>query len=368
MTRTIPAGIAADLVAGRITLARCLRLDLRDGTSLGFTTLDSAISVNLGDGALSYSASTGAIPSAVQLALGLASDNFEVRGPITSLVTRAGVLGGRYNRARARLFEVDQTALGDVIGLLSGRVTQAKVEAGSWIFEVRSAADAFNQTIGHVLTPYCKHDFGTYYASGPKRGGCPVVLAPPVWTAAAAKTARPGPFDALGGSVVSPTVFNGFVYECELTGTTGASEPVWPTVAGSVIADGSTSWTARQARTWPATVTAVTDDMRFRVSFPAGAPADDLFNKGVASFLTGDLAGTMPMEVFDFVASTGLVTLYQPLAEPPTIGDTLTLRIGCDNLRETCRDVHRNTLNYGGDPDSPSSDNYLKYQVPGSTA
>lgn len=354
MARTIPAGLVTQLASGRTTLARCLRLDLRDGTSLGITTLNEDIDVDLGDGSLTYRADTGVLPSALKLAVGLEADNFEASGPISDDVTRPAVMGGRFDRARARLFDVNYRDPSQIIALMTGRVTARRVEGGKFVFEVRSASDAFNQTIGGILTPYCQTDFG----SGP----CGVTLEPPAWSAGLTAVAR-ADWDAKVGTVVSPSVFNGFFYEASEAGVTGGAEPAWPTVAGATVTDGSVTWTARTALTWPATVTSVSSDMQFTVGFSAGAPAADYFNDGTVSFITGDLAGTLPVEVFDY--GSGVVTLLVPLAEAPQIGDTLKLRAGCPRTRAGCRS-YRNTWNMVmAFPDVPGSDDYLKFNPPG---
>jgi hypothetical protein len=40
---------------------------------------------------------------------------------------------------------------------------------------------------------------------------------------------------------------NGYYYECTTAGTTGATEPTWPTTAGNTVVDGSVTWTCRLA-------------------------------------------------------------------------------------------------------------------------
>lgn len=167
--RTLPPALAAHIATGRTTLARCLRLDLVDGTALGITDHDQDISVDLGDGALSYSAATGALPSAIGLALGLDADSLEVSGPLTGDFTRAAVVGGRFNRAAVRIFDANWAAPAQFARLLKGKVANPKVDGGRFTLEVRCNTDAFNQTIGRVLSPQCSHEFGVF---DPPRSYC----------------------------------------------------------------------------------------------------------------------------------------------------------------------------------------------------
>jgi hypothetical protein len=66
--------------------------------------------------------------------------------------------------------------------------------------------------------------------------GAPGATSPPIWLASHAY---------LGGQVVSPSTPNGFVFRASVgSGTSGATEPTWPTVPGGAVADGSTAWIA----------------------------------------------------------------------------------------------------------------------------
>ncbi len=111
------------------------------------------------------------------------------------------------------------------------------------------------------------------------------------------------------------------------------------------------------------TVTAVTDERIFTTTNGAGR-ANDYFNKGTVTFTSGALAGSRPVEVFDWSVG-GLVALWTGLPEAPQIGDTLDLRRGCDKTRPTCLGTFDNVINFRAFPDVPGSDQVLRYPNPG---
>lgn len=45
--------------------------------------------------------------------------------------------------------------------------------------------------------------------------------------------------------VARPTTRNGYAYEVTTAGTTGSTEPTWPTTVGNTVTDGTVVWTCR---------------------------------------------------------------------------------------------------------------------------
>lgn len=286
MSRTLAAGFTGHLATRAHTRATMLLLELTDGTSIGVTDHDQDINFDLGDGVATYASGTGILASDVVLQAGLDADNYEVTGPLKDIgdFTLERVVGGRFNRARAKLFQVNWKQLSSgALKILAGNVSEARVEGGKFIFEVRSDCDRFNQVIGRLIVNNCDADYGDT-----RCGGTP-------------------------DSVVG-------------------------------------------------TVTAVTDAMNFTVSY-VGSKANEYFNAGTVEALTGDLAGTAPVEIFSWTVG-GAIVLFMPLVEAPAIGDTFTVKRGCGKSRADCM-VRGQILNFRGFPEVPGSDQIFRPTIPG---
>jgi uncharacterized phage protein (TIGR02218 family) len=162
MSRTLAAPMVSHLASRSHTRCNMLLLDLSDGTSIGITDHDMSLDYDIGDGVVTYDAGTGILASDIALSAALDADNYEVRGPIGEVVTLEAILGGRFNRARARLFQVNWKSLGSgAIKIMAGDVAEVRPEGGEFVFEIRSDFDRFNQVVGTVITPYCQGTHAT---------------------------------------------------------------------------------------------------------------------------------------------------------------------------------------------------------------
>jgi len=70
------------------------------------------------------------------------------------------------------------------------------------------------------------------------------------------------------GDTVIPATPNGHIYRCTTSGTTGSSEPTWPTSNNGTVTDGTAVWTEQYAdlKAASANVTEVSGGAYARVS------------------------------------------------------------------------------------------------------
>lgn len=129
--------------------------------------------------------------------------------------------------------------------------------------------------------------------------------------------------------VRQPTVANGFLYQVVQAGTTGSTEPTWPTVAGQLVTDGTVIWACRDI---PVAGDSVEASCEFQLSGWTGNAAVQayinwqdastavIFQQSCNFLFTGD---TLP----DYTPPSGV--LYMPPAVLPAGVVTGTLYVEC---------------------------------------
>lgn len=162
--RTAPASIDTMLGTTQLTLARCAKIVLRDGTELGFCDHDRDLTVSVSNDfyePLTYVAGHGIIVGDTDLAIGLEADNTEASFPLSDVITRPAILSRRFHMAKVYLFDADWTqATPQPLEIMAGHIAMARVEQAKAVFEVRSQADRWNTVIGRLAAPRCSADFG----------------------------------------------------------------------------------------------------------------------------------------------------------------------------------------------------------------
>jgi uncharacterized phage protein (TIGR02218 family) len=368
--KSATAALLAHLNQRDTNLALCIKAKRIDGTLYGWTEHDKALSINLsdGDGAITYSPSEGFIKSALKTSAGLNVDETESEGFFASAgITKADMRAGRWDFANVWIFLANWKApTAGVIKLRRGKLGRLKGRDETYIAEIRSLFELYNQELCRIYNTACGVDLGS--SIDQQGGGCGVRLEAPQWAAFTVYTVRDDR-DASSGSVVRPTTFNDryfkatTVTEGSPTAVSGATEPAWNLTIGGTTQDGDITWTTIQATTIESQINSVTDQRTFVLAYSGslttgGSPTVSYLDGGVCTFVDGLNAG-LKFEVRQFDPTTKTVTLYLPA--PFTInagspGDTVKIAFGCDKMRATCRDVFDNILNFQGYPDIPGND------------
>ncbi len=150
--RAIPANLQSALDSGASTLARCWKVVRSDGSALGFTDHDRAISFE----GLEFEPESGFTPSAIEAGTGLAADTHEVTGALSSdRITPADIARGLYDRAEVTLFLVDWTDPAARTVISRGLIGDIRHGAVSFEAEVTGISDLLSQPVGRAYLHSC---------------------------------------------------------------------------------------------------------------------------------------------------------------------------------------------------------------------
>lgn len=151
------AAFLAHLASGSTTVARCWRLERRDGAVLGFTDHDRQISF----GGTDYEAAGGMLGSDIGTTLGLAADDIDVDGALSSArITEADLRAGLYDGAEVTVYDVNWSD--PSVRLVRGVYTLGEVERGEIAFraELRSRVAGLGRLVGRRMIAPCDAQLG----------------------------------------------------------------------------------------------------------------------------------------------------------------------------------------------------------------
>ncbi len=413
--KTVSLELANSLKSRTSRTVLAWTIEREDGVRFAFTSGDVQFTYQ-GD---TFEPTNGFSGMAAASKNNLAVDNISALGMLTSQITEQDLKTGKFDNAKIRMFWIDpfHPEYG-IAPLRSGRIGEIKFPQNlQFEAEMRSLQQPLQQPFGRVYTLECPYTFGdadcryqlipvpwssglTVTAQLPQDAGTGFIVSPSVYNGFW--------YMATGGGTTLNTVsdantllamsdadiqkqaelmaaqFGGFVWAWVFsirakqlaaygaagvggyaqtpaldlqTGTTGATEPVWPTVEGGTVVDNDVTWTAIRARVAQGTVTQAVDRVTF---FDANNPYPALyFQYGYIKWLTGRNAG-YKVEIRDF--QTVPFPGFQLLEQCPyriEIGDTYEATQGCPKTRLFCNATAKNLWNYGGFPDMPTEDKAL---------
>jgi len=155
--KTLSSDLAAHLASGATTLCWCWRVARRDGVVMGFTDHDKALTF----GGTTYEAASGFTASDIKDGLGLAVDNLEVSGALSSAtLTDDDLSAGRYDDARVEIHRVNWSDPSQRVLMRSGSIGEVRRSGTSFAAELRGLAHYLQQQKGRLLQLTCDADFG----------------------------------------------------------------------------------------------------------------------------------------------------------------------------------------------------------------
>lgn len=159
MSKAISAGLKSHLAGETTTITVCWKLELTDGTTLGFTDHTQDLVID----SVTYAAADGISPTDVETSGDLAVDNLDVTGLIgTNGVTESDLLAGRYHHAELRLFLVNYNDLTQgELKLRRGWLGNVELRNGRFVAEIRGMLQRLQQQVGIVTSPLCRVPLGS---------------------------------------------------------------------------------------------------------------------------------------------------------------------------------------------------------------
>jgi uncharacterized phage protein (TIGR02218 family) len=155
--KILPAGLQDHLDEGATTLCWCWRIARRDALVQGFTDHDEAV---VFDG-VAYEAASGMTASEVQSSLGLAVDNLNVQGALSSAgIDEAALAAGLYDNAAIEIWRVNWAAPAQRVLMRKGTLGEVKRGAHGFAAEIRGLAQALNRPVGRAFGHSCDADLG----------------------------------------------------------------------------------------------------------------------------------------------------------------------------------------------------------------
>lgn len=356
--RTLPSGLATHIQQDLTTLCLLWTVTLQNGAVYRFTSADIVVQDSTGN---SYTPGIQDDDSAVTMKLDMSVGNSQISGfYVTGTIALAQVAGGLWAGARVKVWVSNWANPSDgQMKEIGGWIGKIQRSGNGYKMEFRSTNQALQLQVCSITASSCRSLFGDLGIGS--AGGCRYPTNPPVWSASLVVSA-----DYSYQQHVVPTVANGFQYVCIQSGTTGGTQPTWPTSIGSTVTDGGVIWQAVGAIIRTGTIGTVTDNKNFTVTsvpgvFTGGASSQGFFMPGFVRGVTG-LNATVKQDILSIAVagSTVTVKLMNPMPFTLAPGDSVQLIASCDKQRDTCiaymNQGFRNWYNFRGEADIPGAD------------
>jgi uncharacterized phage protein (TIGR02218 family) len=180
--KSIPVALLDHKATSATTLCLLVKVTLRSGLVLGFTSLDVSVDYNdapgdtAGDGLVTYDAATGFTPATLDSSSDLSVDNTEMRGLIPHFdlgqITPEMIAAGELDYARWIMYQVNYRDLSmghEILG--SGQTGEMTTDDRlGFVMELRAISQRAKQTVVELDSKDCRATYGSQF-EGVSPGG-----------------------------------------------------------------------------------------------------------------------------------------------------------------------------------------------------
>lgn len=155
--KTLDPGLATHIAQGVTTLCWCWKITRNDGLVQGFSDHD----LDVVFAGLTYKAASGFSASQIQSGLGLAVDNLEASGALSSDdLNEDDLAAGLYDGAAIEIWRVNWSNAAQGVLMRKGTLGEVKRGKAAFQAEVRGLAQQLNSPIGRAFCFDCDADLG----------------------------------------------------------------------------------------------------------------------------------------------------------------------------------------------------------------
>lgn len=152
MPKTVSTALQAHLDSRATTMCYCWKVTRNDGVVQGFTDHDNDVIF----GGVTYEAASGFTASQFATSLGLAVDNLEVEGALSSnSINEDDLAGGQYDNAQVEVHWVNWSDVSERHIVNKGFIGEVKRSGVMFQAELRGLSNMLQQKIGRKYQRYC---------------------------------------------------------------------------------------------------------------------------------------------------------------------------------------------------------------------
>lgn len=160
--KTLSSDFQAHLATGTTTLAWCWRLNCVNGAHFGFTDHDRDLAF---DGT-TFEAASGFTASEIKDSVGLATDNLDVEGALSSeTLNEDDLAAGLFDGARIEIWRVNWQDTAQRVLMRAGTLGEVSRAAGAFTAEIRGLAQDLQTPKGRLYQYACDAELGDAYCT-----------------------------------------------------------------------------------------------------------------------------------------------------------------------------------------------------------